>query len=229
VALFFDLGEEYTMETSPFVRELEAFKAERLLRMVAAGQTSLGDGPVDAQRLLEVALANEISVSELAAAWTPSTPEIDVKLAFARQAGDEARHFQLVADRLAALGLFDLAAFKQPAENPLFHYLRGLPTTVERIAAGLFTLESIAYAVNENFIAFCDQRGDAETARIYRAYIQPDERAHQELGQKLLAKYADTPDLQRTARETVAKVLEIAAAGRAQAAQRLGTACFPGC
>ncbi|MDB4953706.1 MAG: hypothetical protein JWO36_1275, partial [Myxococcales bacterium] len=30
----------------------------------------------------------------------PSTPELDVKLAFARQAGDEAGHFQLVADRL---------------------------------------------------------------------------------------------------------------------------------
>jgi uncharacterized ferritin-like protein (DUF455 family) len=178
--------------------------------------------------LLEVALVNEINVSELAAAWTPSTREIDVKLAFARQAGDEAGHFQLVADRLAALG-FDMAAFKQPPENPLFQYLRGLSTTVERVAAGLFTLESIAYAVNESFIAFCDQRGDAETVRIYRAHIQPDERAHQELGQKLLAKYADTPDLQRTARETVANVLEIAAAGRAQVAQRLGTACFPGC
>jgi len=44
-------------------------------------------------------LANEISVSELAAAWMPSTPEIDVKLGFARQAGDEPGHFQLVADR----------------------------------------------------------------------------------------------------------------------------------
>jgi hypothetical protein len=216
------------METAAFVLELEAFKAERLSRMVAAGEASLGGGPVDAKRLLEVALANEINVSELAAAWTPSTPEIDVKLAFARQAGDEAGHFQLVADRLADLG-FDAAAFKQPPENPLFRYLRGLSTTVERVAAGLFTLESIAYAVNEGFIAFCDQRGDAETARIYRAYIQPDERAHQELGQRLLAKYADTPELQRTARQTVAKVLEIAAVGRAQAAERLGTACFPGC
>ena len=216
------------METTAFVHELEAFKAGRLSRLVAAGQASLGDGPPDARMLLEVALANEINVSELAAAWTPSTPEIDVKIAFARQAGDEAGHFQLVAGRLAALG-FDVATFKQPPENPLFQYLRGLSSTVERVAAGLFTLESIAYAVNESFIAFCEQRGDAETVRIYRSYIQPDERAHQELGQKLLAKYADTPDLQRTARETVAKVLEIAAAGRAQAAQRLGTACFPGC
>ena len=216
------------METNSFVHELEAFKAERLAHMVAAGQTSLGGGPVDAKRLLQVALANEISVSELAAAWTPSTPEIDVKVAFARQAGDEAEHFQLVADRLATLG-FDVAGFKPPPENPLFQYLKGLSSTVERVAAGLFTLESIAYAVNENFIAFCDERGDAETARIYRAYIQPDERAHQELGQKLLAKYAVTPELQRIARETVAKVLDIAAAGRAQSAQRLGTACFPGC
>ena len=61
--------------------------------------------------MLQVALANEISVSELAAAWMPSTPEIDVKLAFARQAGDEAGHFQLVAERLSALG-FDVAGFR---------------------------------------------------------------------------------------------------------------------
>ena len=216
------------MDGAAFVQELEAFKAERLAGMVAAGQASLGGGPADARRLLEVALVNEINVSELAAAWTPSTPEIDVKLAFARQAGDEAGHFQLVADRLSALG-FDVVGFKQPPENALFQYLRGLASTVERVAAGLFTLESIAYAVNESFIALCEQRGDAETARIYRAYIQPDERAHQELGQRLLAKYADTPELQRKARDAVAKVLEIAAAGRAMAAQRLGTACFPGC
>jgi uncharacterized ferritin-like protein (DUF455 family) len=216
------------METTSFVHELETFKNERLARTVAAGQTSLGGGPADAKRLLEIALANEISVSELAAMWTPSTREIDVKVAFARQAGDEAGHFQLVSDRLAALG-FDVAGFSQPTETPLFQYLRGLTATVERVAAGLFTLESIAYAVNETFIAFCEERGDAETVRIYRAYIQPDERAHQELGQKLLAKHANTPELQRTARETVAKVLEIAAVGRAQVAQRLGTACFPGC
>jgi uncharacterized ferritin-like protein (DUF455 family) len=216
------------METTPFVRELEIFKAERLTPLLTAGQTSLAGGPADARRMLEIALSNEINVSELAASWTPSTPEIDVKIAFARQAGDEAGHFQLVSDRLAALG-FDPAGFEQPGETPLFQYLKGLSGTVERVAAGLFTLESIAYGVNENFIAFCEARGDAETARLYRAYIQPDERAHQELGQKLLARYADTPERQRAAREAVAKVMEIAASGRAQAARRLGTACFPGC
>lgn len=217
------------MDAIAFVQELETFKTERLTPIVGAGRTSLADGaPGDAKKMLQVALANEISVSELAAAWMPSTTEIEVKLAFARQAGDEAGHFQLVAERLSALG-FDVAGFRTPGESPLFQYLKGLSTTVERIASGLFTLESIAYAVNENFMTFCDRRGDTETVRIYREYIQPDERTHQQLGHRLLAKYATTPELQHAARNAVARVLEIAAAARTQAAQRMGTACFPGC
>jgi uncharacterized ferritin-like protein (DUF455 family) len=210
------------------VEQLEAFKSERLAPILGAGRTSLAEAAVgDATQLLQIALANEINVSELAAMWMPTTPELDVKLAFARQAGDEAGHFQLVADRLAQLG-FDAASFT-PADSPLFQYLRGLTTTVERIAAGLFTLESIAYGVNENFMALCEQRGDLETVRIYREYIQPDEQRHQQLGQRLLAKYATSPALEQAARDTVGRLLEIAGATRAKAAARLGTACFPGC
>ena len=216
------------MDAIQFIQELETFKSDRLFPIVGAGRTSLTGGtPGDAKKMLQVALANEISVSEVAASWMPTAPEIDVKLALARQAGDEAGHFHVVADRLAALG-FDVAEFAM-SDNPLFQYLKGLSTTVERVAAGLFTLESIAYAVNENFIKFCELRGDAETVRIYQEYIQPDERAHQQLGQRLLAKYATTPELQRVARETVGEVLEIAATGRAKAAERMGTGCFPGC
>ena len=217
------------MSEGSFVREIEAFQVERLAPILGAGRTSLTEGaPADATRMLQIALANEISVSELAAAWMPTTPELDVKIAFARQAGDEAGHFQLVSDRLTALG-FDAASFVPPAASPLFQYLRGLTSTVERVAAGMFTLEAIAWGVNENFMAFCAQRGDDETVRIYREYIQPDERAHQELGRRLLEKHARTPDQQRAAREAVARVLEIATATRAKAAEQLGAACFPGC
>lgn len=217
------------MDATAFLQELDAFKAERLSPIIGAGQTSLlGGASGDAEKMLQVALVNEISVSELAAAWMPDTPEVDVKIALARQAGDEAGHFQLVADRLAALG-FELAGFRPPGANPLFDYLRGLSTTVERVAAGLFTLESIAYAVNENFMAFCRQRGDAETVRIYREYIQPDELRHHKLGRQLLAKYATEPESQQRAKEVVGRVLEMATAARAQAAARMGTACLPGC
>jgi uncharacterized ferritin-like protein (DUF455 family) len=217
------------MDATSFVQELDGFKAEGLSPIIGAGQTSLLSGaPVDSKKLLQVALANEISVSELAAAWMPSTQEVDVKIALARQAGDEAGHFQLVADRLAALG-FDVASFQSPGASPLFDYLRALSTTVERLAAGLFTLESIAYGVNENFMAFCQQRGDVETVRIYSECIQPDEQQHQRLGRQLLAKYATKSALQEIAKSAVARVLEIAAAARVHAAKQMGTACFPGC
>src|SRR5688572_7834296 len=131
-----------------FADELAARSKDRLAAIIDAGRSGAGDA--DAKALLQVALVNEISVSELAASWVGSTPEVDVKLAFARQAGDEAGHFQLVAERLRALG-FDVDAFVPPAANSLFQYLASLGTTVERVAAGLFTLESIAYGVNENF------------------------------------------------------------------------------
>ena len=141
----------------------------------------------------------------------PDDAELDVKLAFARQAGDEAGHFQLVADRLAALGFdVDGVRSRRPTTR-CSQYLAALAATVERIAAGLFTLESIAYGVNENFMAFCAQRGDHETVRIYREYIQPDERAHQQLGQRAAREVRDDAGAcsARDARPS-RKVLEIA-------------------
>ena len=209
-----------------FADELAAHSHDRLAAIIDAGRASSGDA--DAKALLQVALANEISVSELAASWVASTPELDVKLAFARQAGDEAGHFQLVADRLRALG-FDVAGFVPPAANPLFQYLATLQTTVERIAAGLFTLEAIAYGVNEKFVAYCRAHGDAETVRLYEAIIQPEEREHQAIGRALLDKYATTPDARARATATVDRVLEVATTSRATAAKRLGVTCFPGC
>jgi hypothetical protein len=107
------------MDATAFVQELDSFKAERLSPIVEAGQTSLlGGAHGDAKKMLQVALANEISVSELAAAWMPSTPEVDVKIAFARQAGDEAGHVQLVARETVARVLeIATAARPQAAEQ----------------------------------------------------------------------------------------------------------------
>ncbi|HSD88848.1 MAG TPA: ferritin-like domain-containing protein [Kofleriaceae bacterium] len=209
-----------------FADELAARSHDRLAAIVDAGRGATGNA--DTKALLQIALVNEISVSELAASWVGSTPELDAKLAFARQAGDEAGHFQLVADRLRALG-FDVDSFVPPAANPLFQYLATLETTVERIAAGLFALESIAYGVNENFIAYCRAHGDAETVRIYETIIQPEEREHQAIGRTLLEKYATAPEARERASAAVDRVLSIASSTRAAATQRVGVACFPGC
>ena len=209
-----------------FADELAARSHDRLAAIVESGRNPAG--AVDHKALLQIALVNEIAVSELAASWVGSTPELDAKLAFARQAGDEAGHFQLVAERLRAHG-FDLDSFVAPAANPLFQYLATLTTTVERVAAGLFALESIAYGVNENFIEYCRTRGDTETVRIYETIIQPEEREHQAIGRTLLDKYATTPEARERAQATVDQVLAIASSTRAAATSRLGVGCFPGC
>jgi uncharacterized ferritin-like protein (DUF455 family) len=201
------------------IEALAALKRTRLAPIVTVEVS----GETDVKALLQVALANEINVSELAALWMPTTPEVDVKLALARQAGDEANHFVLVADRLRALG-FDPATFA-PSETPQFAYLKTLTSTAERLAA-LWTLESMAIGVNENFMAYCDARGDRETARIYREYIQPDERAHEAACEALLANYAT--DL-AAPRAVIEKLLALAETGRTNAAARFGTACLPGC
>ena len=216
------------MGSQTFVKELEASNQALLSKFGDAGLPGGETSPVEVKPLLQIALANEISVSELAAAWMPSTPEVDVKIALAQQAGDEANHFSLVEGRLNALGI-PTADFVPPERNLLFAYLRSLETTVERVAAGQFTLESIAYRVNERFMNYCAQLGEHDTVKLYQNRIQPDELHHHHLGKMLLEKYAITPDAQQRARQAASKTLEIALELRLLTTQQLGTACFPGC
>lgn len=217
------------MDTHAFVDELTASNRLQLASLSDIGAISGEQAAAgDLVKLLQIALANEISVSELAACWMPQTSELDVKLALAKQAGDEARHFSLVASRLEALGV-STESFVIPGVNSLFEYMRSLPTSVEKVAAGQFTLESIAYNVNQNFMRLCEAKGDEETVRIYREFIQPDEIHHHELGRMLLQKYATTPELQQRAKEAATRTLQIAAELRRKAAEKIGTQCFPGC
>ena len=218
------------MDSKVFVQELEASNQQLLaqmgdLRALAEAQPQPQGGLV---ALLRIALANEISVAELAARWMPSVPDWEIKIALAQQAGDEARHFQLLEQRLTQLGI-SLADFAPPAENKLFAFLNSLETPVEKIAAGQFTLESLAYWVNDAFLQYCELVGDKETAQLYRHFIQPDELHHHQLGARLLEKYATTDEAQRRARDAATKTLTLARELRAAAAEKLGTACFPGC
>jgi uncharacterized ferritin-like protein (DUF455 family) len=215
------------MDSKAFVEALEAFNQARLARL-GDGVLAEDNKPADVTDLLKIALANEINVSELAAVWMPTTPEWDIKVALAQQAGDEAKHFKLVEGRLNALGA-RLTDFTPPAENELFAYLKSLRTSVERVATGLFTLELMAYRVNDRFMRMCRQWGDEETARLYERVIQPEELHHHQMGKQLLEKYATTDEAQQLAREAVAKTLELAAVVRQRAAAQLGTRCFPGC
>jgi uncharacterized ferritin-like protein (DUF455 family) len=223
-------GDEPATTGERFVFELaneNAAALERLGRLSGAGEPS---DSLTIARLLEVALKNELEAAELAAIWMPSTAELDVKLALARQAGDEAKHYRLISDRLEALGVDarDIDPRKS-GYSRLFEYLRTLEGTAERIAAGQFTREGIALVRNDCFIEYCSSRGDAETAALYRDTIQEDERHHHELGRRLLTRYATSVQQQRDAADAARRTIELAEEIQEMARLKAGISRAPGC
>jgi uncharacterized ferritin-like protein (DUF455 family) len=200
---------------------------ERLAQLSNAGEPA---PELSIERLLLVALKNELEASELAAMWMSTTSELDVKLAFARQTGDEARHYRLIAERLKALGVdADLIDPRAGGYSPLFEYLRALQSTAARVAAGQFTREGIALVRNQCFIDFCEAIGDLETAALYRDVIQPDEKQHHELGRRLLIRYAGNEDEQQVARQAARRTLELAEEIQEMARLKSGISRAPGC
>lgn len=210
-----------------FLGELDAANAGALERIGAAAACEPGEA-ITVAKLLMVALKNELEATECAAEWIGTTREIDVKLALARQAGDEAKHYRLIEKRLGELGV-DASAFDPGPRSPLLRYLASLESTVERVAAGQFTREALALVRNDEFVRFCESRGDRDTAALYRDVIQPDERHHHELGRRLLARLATTPEAQEGARRAARRTLELAEEIQEIARLKTGVSRAPGC
>ncbi len=219
------------MDSRQFVRDLAAQNEEILNRLRQQPEPSpVGDPKEAVIRMLKIALKNEMEAVELSARWIESTPETDVKVGFARQVGDEAKHYRLIQDRIQECG-GDLTGFNPMAQgySPLFQYLVTLKGTVERAAAAQFTRESIALVKNEQFIDYLNQLRDSQTALLYQETIQPDEKYHHELGWKILERYAITDELQTKAREAANRTLVLAEELQGLAFQRLGVSKAPGC
>ncbi|MGH7313569.1 MAG: ferritin-like domain-containing protein [Candidatus Rokuibacteriota bacterium] len=219
------------MTADEFVARLDADN-RALLDRLAPDDTLKPEveGDLTVPNLLKVALKNEIEATEIAARWLVATDDVDVKLALARQVGDEAKHYRLIADRLRALGV-DLAGFDPLGKGwgPLFSYLDTLEKTVERVAAGQFTREAIAVVKNRQFIEFCERAGDRETASLYRDVIEPDEGYHHELGRRLLLRLATTPEAQAAAARAARRTLDLAEELQRKALTSAGIHHAPGC
>jgi hypothetical protein len=210
-----------------FFAELDAQNRAALGRIALAAARE-PDSAITVTALLRLALKNELEATECAAGWIGTTTEIDVKLALARQAGDEAKHYRLIERRLVELG-DDAVAFDPGPPSPMLTYLASLDTTVERVAAGQFTREALAVVRNEEFVRFCVDRGDEATAALYRDVIQPDERHHHELGRALLGKLAVTQAAQDAARRAAHRTLELAEELQEIARMKRGISRAPGC
>ena len=216
-------GEEFVAQLA----EENRAALDRLSQLSAVGEAPES---LTIENLLRIALKNELEASEIAAIWMTTTKEVDVKLALARQCGDEAKHYHLIAERLKALGVDDnqLDPLKG-GYSPLFEYLRSLQNTAARVAAGQFTREGIALVRNQVFVSFCEARGDAETAALYWDKIQPDELHHHQLGKRLLARYAVTPEDQRAARQAARYTVELAEEIQEMTRLKAGITRAPGC
>jgi len=219
------------MKTGPeFAQDLETFVTDKLSSLDLIKEPAVSPDRPEVVRRLKMALKNELEASEVAALWIQSTPEIEIKLALARQAGDEAKHYKLIEKHLQAMHV-DLTAFN-PTEGgygPMFQLLAGFGSTVERIGAAQFTREALALKKNEQFIEFCEAAGDHQTAELYRAQIQPDEQWHVHLGREVLAKYANTAELQEKARKAVEAVLELAIKIQNKQVGEMKVSHAPGC
>lgn len=219
------------MDTPTFLAGLKK-DLDGLLAKLKPNETLVAEtrGKLEVPMLLKVALKNEMEATLVGARWVENTPEVFAKLAFARQVGDEAKHYRLIEGRLKELGV-SLDGFDplQPALSPLTEHLLGLTTTLEKAAAGPFARESIAVVKNRQFIELLKEKEDFATAKLYEETIQPDEAYHHQLGENLLLRLVTTGEDQMRAAAAVEKTLALAEELTRMAAEKKGLVRAPGC
>ncbi len=217
------------MNGAEFVAKLKT-ESESILAKIDEPPLSWGVPKIELVAvLIKMALKNEIEATEIAAEWVSTTPELNAKLALARHAGDEARHYQLIEEKARALGVA-LDGFRPlDPPSPVLNYLRTLTTTPERIAGALVAREAMGGRRNAQFLAFLDRAGLGELAALYRDVINPDEERHHLSGCAVLAELATTPETQQAARRAALGLLETGDRVRTNALQNTGAPVVPGC
>src|SRR5262245_11192381 len=115
------------METSQFLEELDALVRAKLDRIGAASAAAEPPPSMGVRELLATALKKELEASEEAAMWMTSETDVEVKLALARQCGDEAKHYRLIEQRLVEMGV-DTRAITPLGDgySPMYKFLKSL-------------------------------------------------------------------------------------------------------
>jgi uncharacterized ferritin-like protein (DUF455 family) len=219
------------MDAPTFIAGLKK-DLEALLTKLRPNETLIEEtrGKLEIPMLLKIALKNEMEATLVGARWVDNTPETFCKLAFARQVGDESKHYRLIEARLKEVGenLDDFDPLK-PRLSPLTDYLLSLNTTIEKAAAGPFAREAIAVSKNGQFITLLKEKGDLVTAKLYEETIQVDENYHHQLGEDLLLRLVKTSEDQMCVTAAVEKTLGLAEELTRLAAEKKGLVRTPGC
>ena len=198
------------VDAATYVSELEGKHLDSFRQLVASFTAGLTKDNLTVSDVLKLEMRGVVEAIEVAALWLPDSEELDMKLALARRAGDCARHFTLLTARLEASGVppatFDA---RHGGYSKLFAFFRSLQTTEERAAAGFLTLGGVNLTRFEALAQWCQERGDAETAALYRGRLTEDEQRHVDDGRDLLVAVAESEESQARARRTTYRTVEL--------------------
>jgi hypothetical protein len=161
--------------------------------------------------------------AELAAVHAPELsfrvcPWQDTKMDLCRQMNEEARHFNMLKNRLIELGGVwdDEYSPDLPEWNQLFalfmlldnrFFLDPAKEVVARCTVLNFGIEGWDHLYVQPLFLGIIKKADEAVAEIYEETIMPDETFHFSIGQRVLRNHCDRADLQRIAVEYLDKQL----------------------
>ncbi|PCJ51420.1 MAG: hypothetical protein COA79_26355 [Planctomycetota bacterium] len=179
------------------------------------------------KNLLMAALKNEWETTLLTSHWVIDEVDCDFRISLARLAGDEAKHFALIEERLQSLdGTINNEELNK--RSPLFHYLMKQKTTFDRAVTGPYAREALAVARNQVFLEHCKDLKDLKTIELYNK-IQTDEAHHHQLGRNFLASTINSKlDLEK-AKTKVLEVLSVVDEIQEMVIMKMGICRLPGC
>lgn len=193
-----------------FVHELEEKNLnsfQRLLGTYADIVRKEDFSPVDVLRL---ELRGVVESVEVSAMWLTESEDLTVKMVFARQCGDGARHHDAIAEQLGALGV-DLSSFdpRFGGYSKLFAFFRSLQTTEERASGGLVTLRAVSVRRLDLLAGHCEGKGDPAVARLLRDVLATEGQAQVDAGRAMLLDAATTEESQARARRAAFRTIEL--------------------
>lgn len=198
------------VDASTYVTELENKHLNSFRQLVGSYVSGLAAEKLTVADALRLDMRAVVEAIEVAALWLPDSEELDMKIALAARAGDCARQFRLLSERLHALGVAP-ASFdpRFGGYSKLFAFFRSLQTTEERAAAGFLTLGAVTLMRFEALATWCEEQGDAETATLYRDRLVEDEQRHVHEGRRILVTVAESEEAQARARRTTYRTVEV--------------------
>ena len=195
-----------------FVTELDAKNHASIERLIGSLVSGVAKESFEVPDVMRLILKAATEGAEVAALWMADCDDLEMKLLLAEQCGDGAKQYRRLSARLVALGA-DVAGYdpRHGGYSKVFAFLRSLQTPEERSSAGHVTAKALSMARLEAMAAFCESKGDLETARLLREDLSVDERRYYEEGKRILAISASTEESQARARRAAYRTLELSA------------------